>query len=201
MSQQLVSHSTAPKGAPKPATKSRAPWIAVGVIVAIAIIVAICIVSLSGSGEPRLSESTDVLIRFLTSKKFEELPFEKQRQFYKVFDDRDKQIDQAFKARQMTEAQYRAALEAAWLGKHLNRVEKYFGLPPGQARTAYIDGLLAKKNKKSGKNDHENVEADESVAESKVDQWPAPIRDQWTQFHTAYKKEKKSRESATTRPQ
>jgi hypothetical protein len=152
------------------------------------------------SGEPRLNESTDVLTRFVTSQTFDGLPFEKQRQYYKVFDDRDKQIDQSFHEHHLTEAQYRAALEAAWLGKHINRIEKYFSLPPGQQRADYIAGLLAKKNKKPGHNDKDKIEADESTAEMRVDRWPQPVRDQWNQFHAAYKKEKKARETASTQP-
>lgn len=200
MSQQIISRPVPAQIAPK----SRAVWIVGVAMAAVAVGVITWIAfSAAGSGEPRLNESTEVLARFVTSPTFDALPYEKQRQYYKVFDDRDKQVDQAFHDRRLTEPQYRAALEAAWLGKHINRVEKYFSLPPGQPRTDYIAGLLAKKNKKPGHDDHDNIEADESSAELRVDRWPQPLRDQWNQFHTVYKKEKKeakAREAPSTRP-
>ena len=48
-------------------------------------------------------------------------------------DDRDEELDEAFTPKRLSESEYRTGLEAAWLGKHINRVEKYFSLPPGQA--------------------------------------------------------------------
>jgi hypothetical protein len=181
-------------------SNARKPLI-VGLVVAVTIglIVWIALAASTG-GEPRLNESTEVLLRYLATSAFDALPFEKQRQYYKVFDDREKQVDQAFHDRRMTEAQYRAALEAAWLGKHINRVEKYISIPAGQ-RAAYIDGLLDKKHKKPGKEDKDKIDADESAAEARVEHWPPAVRDQWNQFHAAYKKQKQSRESAATRPQ
>src|SRR5688572_24248851 len=91
------------------ASRSRAGWIVAGVVAAIAVVAAIWMTLGAGDAEPRLTDSTDTLVRFVNSSAFDALPYDKQRQFYKVFDDREKQIDQAFRERKMTEAQYRAA--------------------------------------------------------------------------------------------
>jgi len=158
----------------------------------------------SGGGIPRLNENAVVLGKFVGSARFEQLPFEQQRQFYKVLDDRDQELDQAFRDRRLTESDYRAGLEAAWLGKHLNRVEKYFALPPGQGRTDYIDKLLAKRDRKKAKpQDSTDIDADENAAELKVEKWPSATRTQWDVFHTAYRKQRKAHEDAQkpqTRP-
>ena len=148
---------------------------------------------------PRLNENAVVLTKFVGSRRFEELPFEQQRQFYKVLDDRDDELDAAFASKRLTESEYRLGLEAAWLGKHLNRVEKYFALPPGQARTAYIAKLLEKRERKRAKpDDPDSIDADETAAELRVENWPSPIRTQWKTFHDTYRAERKARERATS---
>src|SRR5438874_588631 len=102
---------------------SRSRWIIGGcaavVIVGIAVFF---LMGAMGAREPRLNDNTIVLSKFVAnSSGFAALPWEKQRQYYKVLDDRDKEIDRAFESTQLTESEYRAAIEAAWLGKHINR--------------------------------------------------------------------------------
>ena len=178
--------------------------IAVACVIALAACVGV-IAAMSGMSVPRLNENAVVLTKFIGSKKFEQLSFEEQRQFYKVLDDRDAELDDAFATQRLTESEYRVGLEAAWLGKHINRVEKYFALPPGQARTSYIAKLVDKKERKkakpsAGKKPADHIEADETAAELKVEKWPQPIRTQWTNFHDAYRAQKKAMEKAATKP-
>jgi hypothetical protein len=157
-----------------------------------------------GDQVPRLNDNALVLTKFIASKRFEQLPFDQQRQFYKVLDDRDAELDHAYESHQLTESEYRAGLEAAWLGKHLNRVEKYFALAPGAPRTTYVHKLLDKKERKKTKpkNNPDNISADETAAELKVENWPAATRTQWQAFHDAYHAQRKAieKERAQTRP-
>jgi len=146
-----------------------------------------------------------LLTKFIESRQFERLPFDQQRQFYKVLDDRDSELDQAFSASKINESEYRAGLEAAWLGKHINRVEKYFALPPGQSRTTYLTKLVDKKERKKTKNKTPggkpgDIDADEAAAELKVEKWPPAVRTQWNQFHEAYRSQKKAIEKAAKPP-
>ncbi len=166
---------------------------AAGVIV---IGVAIWLFSYLRSGEPRLNDNTVVLSKFVSSSGFEKLPYEKKRQYYKVLDDRNNELDQMFRDHRLTESEYRTALEAAWLGKHINRVEKYYSLAPGRPRADYISKLLNKKAKK-GVVEPKEIDADETAAELKVETWPASVREQWASFHKAYREEKKAREPQT----
>ena len=159
------------------------------------------IAAVAGNDAPRLNENAVVLTKFIESKPFDQLPFEEQRQFYKVLDDRDAELDDAYASKRLSESEYRAGLEAAWLGKHINRVEKYFSLPPGQARTAYLTKLLDKKERKkakakSGNTKASDIDADETAAELKVEKWPAAVRTQWTAFHEAYRAQRKAAEKA-----
>jgi len=158
------------------------------------------ILSFLGGGEPRLNDNTVVLAKFISSSAFDQLPFDKQRQYYKVLDKRSQELDQLYKDRRLSDGEYRTGLEAAWLGKHLNHVEKYFALPPGQGRADYINKLLVKKARKPGTIDPDEIKTDETAAELRVESWPPSVREQWNTFHNAYHKEKKSRETPQTRP-
>jgi hypothetical protein len=179
----------------------RRMWIGIAAAVVVVGLLVWALVALVGGGEPRLNENSVVLTKFVRSRDFEQLPYEKQRQFYKVLDDREDEIDQLFAGKRLSESEYRAALEAGWLGKHINRVEKYYALPPGKARDDYIDKLLDKKEKKKdASKSGGNIKADETAAEMKVEAWPPAVREQWKTFHTNYSREKKAREAAATQP-
>ena len=197
-----TSHAREPSAVSTSRRRNRIIAAIVGVIALFGLIWAA--VGFFGDDMPRLNENVVVLAKFVGSARFDKLPFEQQRQFYKVLDDRDQELDQAFRDRRLTESQYRAGLEAAWLGKHLNRVEKYFALPPGQGRTDYVNKLLAKRDRKNAKAaDAADIDADETAAELKVEKWPSATRSQWELFHTAYRKQRKAREDAQqpqTRP-
>ena len=195
--------SPAPPAAPATPTKQpprsrRRIVIAIACIVALVACIAV-IAAISGNSIPRLNENAVVLTKFITSGRFDQLPFEQQRQFYKVLDDRDAELDQAYQSKRLTESEYRSGLEAAWLGKHINRVEKYFALPPGQARATYLSKLVDKKERKKAKSAGKSpdaIDADETAAELKVEKWPDPIRTQWKNFHDAYRAHKKAVEKA-----
>ena len=180
--------------------KPSPPWRRAWLVIAVAVVVlggAIWgIASLLGNDIPRLNDNAVVLTKFVRSGRFDALPFEQRRQFYKVLDDRDSELDEAYQSKRLTESEFRAGLEAAWLGKHINRVEKYFSLPPGQGRTAYINKLLDKKERKKSKSNSggDDIDADETAAELRVESWPAVARTQWEQFHDAYRQQKKARE-------
>lgn len=182
---------------PTPAKSSRRHWllIAIGVVILGGAIWGVA--SLLGANIPRLNDNAVVLTKFMRSSHFEALPFEQQRQYYKVLDDRDAELDQAYHDKRLSESEYRSGLEAAWLGKHINRVEKYFSLPPGQGRVAYLQKLVEKKERKKSKpaSGQKEIDADETAAELLVEKWPASVKSQWEQFHNAYRDHKKAYES------
>ena len=203
MDTAVATTSHAPASASPSSGRRRTRLIAALVgAVTLAAIVWVAVIFL-GNEVPRLNENAVVLAKFVRSSRFDSLAFEQQRQFYKVLDDREDELDQAFADRRLSESEYRAGLEAAWLGKHINRVEKYFALPPGQGRVNYIAKLLDKKERKraaaAGKAE-DDIDADETAAELRVEKWPSDIRTQWDAFHTAYRQQKKTREKAAAPP-
>jgi hypothetical protein len=189
---------TSPANPTSSVIPQRRPWLLIGMISVIALVgIVWAILALLGPDTPRLNDNAVVLTKYIRSGKFDALPFDQQRQFYKILDDRGEELDQAYRDKRLSESEYRDALEAAWLGKHINRVEKYFSLPPGQARVAYLQRLADKKERKSLKaSDASDIDADETAAELKVEKWPPAVRQQWDQFHTAYRSERKSREKS-----
>jgi hypothetical protein len=190
---------------PAPPKQKRTWMYITGAAVLVIALGAWAIVHFSGPAEPRLNESTVTLVKFLTSGKFEGLGYDKQRQYYKVFDDRSKELDKELKDNHITESEYRAAIEAAWLGKHINHVEKYYSLPQGEQRTEFVNKLVAKKLKKDAKEkstakptDEQDFDTkvDETAAEFKVESWPTVVREQWKTFHQSYHDQKKAAEKA-----
>jgi len=83
----------------------------------------------------RMDSPTPVIAKYVMSEHFTQQPFDMQAQFMKLLEsrqERDKgdpnkghELDKAFEARQITETEYRNALQLAWFGKHLNRVDKW----------------------------------------------------------------------------
>jgi hypothetical protein len=181
-------------------------WMTVGGIAVVLIALSTwAVVHFRGPAEPRLNDSTLVIAKFVNSSSFDSLSYDKQRQFYKVMDDRGKELDKEFRDKHITEPEYRTAIEAAWLGKHINHVEHYFSLPPGQERTQFVEKLVAKKIKKDTKDKNApkdediDLKVDETAAEFKVEGWPTMVREQWKQFHTAYHEQKKAEEKAAAK--
>jgi hypothetical protein len=190
-------HATSPPSPPDPSgRRNRLITIAASVIILLGGLGMFAVIAGGGSGDaPRLNDNAVALTKYIGSKTFEELPFDQQRQYYKVLDDRDDELDQAYASKRLSESEYRVGLEAAWLGKHINRTEKYFSLPPGQARVNYVAKLLDKKELKRQRQKANpnpgDIDADETAAELKVEKWPAAVRSQWTLFHDAYRAQKK----------
>jgi hypothetical protein len=200
-----MTHASAKASPPPVAANKRQRLIFIAIACCVALAAGVWLIGAAMRDDtPRLNESAVVLTKFIESKQFDRMPFEQQRQFYKVLDDRDAELDQAFAASKITESEYRAGLEAAWLGKHINRVEKYYSLAPGVARTNYLTKLVDKKERKTTKPKAgpDKINADETAAEMKVEKWPSALRAQWESFHEAYRTQRKAIEkaSAATKP-
>jgi hypothetical protein len=156
-------------------------------------------------GIPRLDASTVELAKFAITSEFDKLPFESQRQYMKVLEKReeDKELEKVWKDKKITDTEYKASMNVAWLAKHLSRVDKYFSFRPGQERIDYLNKLLDKQEKDKTKpkkpgdtSDDEVVHRDKTVAKMRTDTWPPEIRDQWKQFNKILKDQEKAREKA-----
>lgn len=163
---------------------------------------------------PRLDASTVEIAKFVITPAFDKMPFDSQRQYMKVLEKRDEngELESAWKNHKITDTEYKASMNVAWLAKHLSRVDKYFSLRPGQERIDYLNKMIDKqdkdkvKPKKAGDaSEDEIVRRDKTVAKMRTDTWPPEIRDQWKQFNKLLKEQEKAREkalraAAATRP-
>lgn len=162
----------------------------------------------AGSDTPRLNEDTVTLARFVSTPDYTKLPFDKQSLYMKVLEDREDngELKKAFEALKLSESDYRAARQEAWLGEQLKRSEKFAGLSPGPARTKFINELLDKKARKKAQeakpgkdnSDANDIKRDQSLEKERISTWPPEVRLRWEEFRKAYNDQKDAREQATT---
>jgi hypothetical protein len=169
---------------------------------------------------PRMDAPTPVIARYVMTDDFTKLPFDMQVQFMKLLatrQERDKkdpnkghELDKAFEAKEISETEYRNALQLAWFGKHLERVDKY-SAQGGPQKVALLDELIVKKlnedeaEKRNPKPPKENdISGNPSATEerARIGKWPPEAQERWYQFEKAYKDRKKLIEAARakTRP-
>jgi hypothetical protein len=156
---------------------------------------------------PRLNSDPHVIGSFTATSAFDRLPFEKKWQYYELMDDKEPALKAAYAAGKMNDDEYRKALQAAYYGKHLARMKKYFEKPPGRERTAYLDKLVQKKyeddnkdkkgpGKGSAKSDShspltaEEIKRDDTDQEGDISAWPADVRTKWEEYKKEYKARK-----------
>ena len=169
---------------------------------------------------PRMDAPTPVIAKYVMTEHFEQQPFDMQAQFMKLLETRQEtdkkdpnkghELDKSFEAGQINETEYRNALQMAWFGKHLNRVDKW-AAQGGPQKQAYLDELVVKKlneedaAKRNPKAPKEiDISGNPSAAEerARIEKWPAEARERWYQYEKAYKDRKKLIEAvrAKTRP-
>jgi len=161
---------------------------------------------------PRLNEPTPALAVFVSKPLFEEQSFDMQAQYMKELNERNEkkkdEIDNAFKEGRISEGEYRKALQMAWFGKHLARVDKWHSLV-GLARQQYLDELIVKKIKEDEEEARhptppKEIDGNPTGAEerARVEKWPPEARERWHAFEKAHKDRKKEIEKmrAKTRP-
>src|SRR5215207_5479711 len=95
LSKQATMQKPQTTPAPSVASKKRNPALLYSATGAAVLIIALAIWGFAkgSSGPPRLNENAVVLSKFVSSKDYDKLPFEQQRQYMKILDDREKEID------------------------------------------------------------------------------------------------------------
>lgn len=165
------------------------------------------------AGPPRLNEPPPTLAAFVDTPAFAKLPFDRQLTYYKSIDKSEDALVESYRKGELTEGQYRQSLQAAYLGRHLDRMQDYFKRPVGRSRDAYLDKLLDKKEaekhgkpvkKKDGKKevpkpdardaaDVKDIKRDEATEAETVARWPAEVQQQWKQYHRALAERREQR--------
>src|SRR3954470_20289120 len=99
---------------------------------------------------PRLNEEPWKIARFVSTPEFKKLSFERQFSYMDVLDDKEPAIAKAYKEQKLNDEQYAAALQAAYLGKHMKRARNYAQKGTPRTREAYLDKIIEKKHKGGG---------------------------------------------------
>ena len=199
-----------PAAKPKPSAKRTA--IMVGVLFGIVAAVSILAMAMKEPEAPPMNADTATLVKFVTTERYAELPFDRQRDYMYVLEGRDDndELKAGYEANKLTEAEYRAAILEAWLGQQLKRSQKYAALT-GRARDEYIQSLvdkkLAKKKPDGGKKPaaasddaggKPKVKRDTSADDARVAKWPAEVRAQYEKYKQAYDAAKDAADAAAT---
>jgi hypothetical protein len=217
--------ATKPPAAANPAAaaaanKKRLLWAGGGAAAGVALLVSLAAWKPWRAEPPRLNEEPATIARFVNTSAFAGLPFDRQYAYMEILDDKEDAIVAAYKEGRLDDVEYRKALQAAYLGKHLSRMKKYVAKTPGPARDAYVDNLLDKKKKKGDgkaggakagagkakppkdgakKSDDlspltaEEIKRDDSEEQQQIDAWPATVRQQWQEYRQALAERKRLR--------
>jgi hypothetical protein len=164
---------------------------------------------------PLPTAPTEQLVAYVGSPKFIEATWDKKPQYLGALDTREEEIEKLYRSGKLSEPQTGMAREAAWLGKYLGRMEKFFSLPPGQQRLDYIEKVVDKiddvdepPKPKTGPED-KLPKRDKKWGKTVIASFPPDVQAQWKEFQKAIndeqdrrKKEKKAAQkaAATTRP-
>jgi hypothetical protein len=163
---------------------------------------------------PRIDAPIEEVAKYVAGDQFPKLPFDRQRLFMTMLDERKDDLDRAYRDGKLDAREYRKGLEYAWFGEQLPRMEKYHSLPPEQ-QAAYIDQRLDKKDGK-GKNKKKDdadgtagdaaptaagpadgspeVKRDEQTEKDIPKTWPQEWRDKWKKYREALKDRREERE-------
>jgi hypothetical protein len=165
------------------------------IAVAVLLLVGLFIWSPWSPSPPRLNEDPAVIAKFAASH-IGKLSFEHQRQFMELLDEKDDRVDEAYEQGQLSDQEFRRALQLAWYGEHLKKMDNFFSKPPSM-RLMYLDKQVDKKRKKKAKEKDEptddkaplkaqDIERDDSTEEADIKRWPADVRQRWSEYRTAW---------------
>lgn len=182
-----------------------------GAAACIAVVVGLLIWKPWHTEPPRLNEPPVKVAKFAISSNLSDLPFDRQVVYLKHLDDHEKEMVEAYRAGQMSEADYAKALQAAYLGRHIRRMENFHERRTPAERDAYLDRLMSKKDaeksgtvwtKKDGtkevlspdakdSDDVKHIKRDQSQEAATIQSWPAEVQKQWAEYHQAWEERKR----------
>jgi len=165
-------------------------------------------------GPPLPSAPTDKLVPYVISAKFNEASWENKQLYLGAVEKREEEVEKMYKAGKLTEPEMGMAREAAWLGKYVGRMDKFFSMPPGQQRLDYIKKVVDKiddvdEPPKTKANPEDKLpKRDKKWGKTVVATFPPDVQAQWKEFQKSIndeqdrrKKEKKAAEkAAATKP-
>jgi len=163
-------------------------------------------------GPPLPTAPTDKLVPYVISPKFKDASWDQKQLYLGAVEKREDEVEKMYRTGKLNETEMGMAREAAWLGKYVGRMDKFFSLPPGQQRLDYtkkvvdkIDDVDEPPKTKAG-TDEKLPKRDKKWGKTVVAAFPPDAQAQWKEFQKSIsdeqdrrKKEKKAAEKAADR--
>lgn len=192
----------------KPVSKMRQPMTReqqkqVAVVAAALLVVALVVYGIlaylvgnRGGGPPRLNEPPTTIARFIGTKQFDQLPYDRQRLYMKELGGKKKELEAEYNAGKLTRSEWEDTLAILWLGKQFKHIDRYYSM--GELdKKAYLDELInddikddiedAAKPKGTPKRDKDKVK-------KIVERFPEAERRAYDNFRHTLKEREKERE-------
>jgi hypothetical protein len=194
--QQPAAPAPAPAPA-QPAWRNRQNQVIAGSALGLVLLVALFVWRPWSPDAPRLNSDPGVIAKFAASSSMKRIAFEQQRQYMEVLDEKDKAVEKAYDEGRLSDQEYRRALQLAWYGEHLKKMDKFFAKPP-TLRLAYLDAQVDKKIRKKKKNKAEpkpddaaaltsdEIDRDDSTEAEDIRGWPGDVQQRWNEYRSAY---------------
>jgi hypothetical protein len=130
------------------------------------------------------------LVKTASASEFTTANAEKQRQWMVALEDRSDQIVQAHREGKVNDQEFRTAMNLAWMAKQEGHMTKYYSLPAGRERDAYLDKLAkkhyeAKDAVKANPALDDGFNHDEVWEDAWVAKWPADKRNNYLAYRKA----------------
>ena len=156
--------------------------------VVVAIAAAWAAVALHAPASPSVDAAK--LARVASSAEFTSASPEKQRQWMIAMNDRAEQIADAKRSGLLSEPEFRAAMNLAWMAKQEDHMAKYYRLAVGKDREAYLEKLSkkhfgAKDAAKADPNPADAFNHDDVWEQSWIAKWTPEKRAQYEAFRKA----------------
>jgi hypothetical protein len=172
-----------------------------GGLLALLLIFVVVRAAVSGGGKPSLSSDPVEVARYMAKPEFAKMRQEEQLSYMSLLSKSTPDLNAAFRARKITEAEYTAGLIGGYLARKSKQVEGYMRLNSIKDRNAYLDKIIDKDaaQEKAApaaekKDDEPLIKLDFSeMAKEHMKSWPADRRDDFEDFRKALKERRKAR--------
>jgi len=143
-------------------------------------------------GPPRLNEPPVKIAKFIGTADFELLPYDRQRLYMKELSGKKKELEEQYKAGNLSKNDLEDALSVVWLGKQFKHLDHYYSLGELDKKN-YLDELIDDQLKDDPKGKDEPSK-DKSKIKGVVERFPDRERRDYDAFRKSLKEREKERD-------
>jgi len=141
---------------------------------------------------PRLDAAPVVMAKFIATNDFDHLPFDRQRLYMKELSGKKKELEEQYKAGNLSKNDLEDALSVVWLGKQFKHLDHYYSLGELDKKN-YLDELIDDQLKDDPKGKDEPSK-DKSKIKGVVERFPDRERRDYDAFRKSLKEREKERD-------